>query len=161
MTNVLASSLTGASRRAIIRAQLPGLIARGVGQQDALRSFRQAGLGIREGDFGRIYREIAGSEERSSRIQFVTQASQVTENVLDRSRIPFTARYRIGFEIEAEHTLTGERSIRSFSLDLDTLGRRSDLEELARSLFDEGDSFPLERALRVRVRRGYYFEEAF
>ena len=133
----VAGGIGAAARRGLIRNILPGMLARNISGAEALRQFRDAGLGIREADFYDIRREVLGLEQRQGRIKYEGADHIPTDATFDTNDYALPKRYRLISEVDYFDMGKREWTKGYMAMDTDRLGTIAEMEAEAESLYAE------------------------
>jgi len=129
LAQVVGLKLGAVEKRNVIRSMLPGALEEGYNGNEALKIFKQNGLGIREGDYWGIWREVKGIEEQAQRVKFVRKDANVNPDLFgDLLREQdedyfFVGRYQY-YDEDKDKFVSG-----IYGMATNTLGQRGEIEE--------------------------------
>lgn len=151
----LLGKLSGTARREIIRNTLPGYIAEGYSANNALKSYREKGLGIGRSDFLGIFREVTGEEIKSGRIRNVNRDNTPTDAIFDDMKYDTPEKYRIIGKGSIFNEKTRQYEEIFFGWDTSNIGTIEEIEQQGLEVFKEkypgiGDSL-----VSFRVHKGF------
>jgi len=142
-------------RRELIRNLLPGALEEGYTGNKALQVFQDAGLGIREGDYWEIWREIKGIEEQAQRIKFVRRDANVNAALFgDLLREQEEDYFLLGrykyYDSEKDEIITGIKQ-----LSTNTLGTRGSIEARMLEILKEESPRLRDQLIEMNLIRAY------
>ena len=155
------SPLSADAKRNLIRSTISYFTSRDISASSALESYRSAGLGIRESDFFKIYREVQGINLRANRINSVNLDRIPTDAVFEPRQFAQKQRYMFNVAAFIYDSDTGDKrqEVRTiYRSSLDTMrNMRSDFQ----GYFDEYPAFGESEVGEVHILGAYIDEELF
>jgi len=159
ITNILqqydASEITPLARRNMIRSTLPGFMEQGTTASEALQIYKSSGIGIKEGDFYTISREVQGIETRSNRIQFVRRDSIPTEGIFEPLRRAQSSKYFYVVEYDYYDEETGELRTGWFGAETNLRSSRAMIEDQLGNYINERYQEVQAGVHNIRVRKAF------
>lgn len=148
--------LSSSQRRSFIRSHVFDMIDFGINQTNALRIYRDHGLGIRSSDFARIYQTANSVIHNPYRISTLDSDSPIRWSNLGVAERRQEETFLFIGDVVFDDLESGEKLFKRYAIDLDVLPTAFDVQELIATEFRSRYGQMVSFVHEVELIGGYY-----